>query len=121
MRPVCSTTYSFPGSPGAAATKVGWAKPLATLRSRNARARRADGRRDAEQVEMLLVARVVHARDHLLGPGLLACDLADHHVVLVVARDRCDEVRRPLDARALEHVELGPVAELDGVLELRLQ
>ena len=47
-----------------------------------------DGRRDPEQVEVRLVARVVHARDHLLDAVLLARDLADHDVVLVVAGDR---------------------------------
>ena len=41
---------------------------------------------------------------------LLAGELADHEVVLVVAGDREDDVGRTLDPGALEHVELGRVA-----------
>ena len=47
--------------------------------------RRADGRRDPEQVEVLLVARVVDARDHLPDAVPLLGELADDEVVLVVA------------------------------------
>ena len=53
--------------------------------------RRADGRRDPEQVEGLLVARIVDARDRLLDAVAVARDLADDDVVLVVARDGDDE------------------------------
>ena len=50
---------------------------------------------------------------------LLLGDLADQHVVLVVAGDGDHEVGA-LDAGALEHPQLGRVAVLDGVLELLL-
>ena len=50
---------------------------------------------------------------------LLLGDLADEHVVLVVAGDRDHEVGA-LDAGALEDPQLGRVAVLDGVLELLL-
>ena len=73
--------------------------------------RRADRRRDPEQVEVRLVARVVDARDHLRDAVLLPGDLADDHVVLVVAGDRDDEVRRARDAGPLEHEDLGRVAD----------
>ena len=56
-------------------------------------------RRDAEQVEVRLVARIVDAGDHLLDAVALARELADDDVVLVVARDRDDDVGRALDAR----------------------
>ena len=42
-------------------------------------------------------------------------------VVLVVAGDRDHDVRRPLDPGALEHEELGRVALVHLVLELRLE
>src|SRR6185295_8765478 len=54
-----------------------------------------------------------------LAEVLLLGDLADQQVVLVVAGDGHDEVGA-LDARALEHPQLGGVAVLDGVLELLL-
>ena len=60
---------------------------------------RAHRRRDAEQVEVRLVARVVDARDHLRHAVLLLRELADDDVVLVVAGDREHEVGRPRDAR----------------------
>ncbi len=72
-----------------------------------------------EQLEVLEVARVVDARDHALAEVLLLRDLADEHVVLVVAGHRDDEVGA-LDAGALEHPQLGRVAVLHGVLELVL-
>jgi hypothetical protein len=68
-----------------------------------------------------LVARVVHARDHLRHAVLLLGELGDDHVVLVVARQREHEVRRPLDARLLQHEELGRVAVHRLVLELALE
>ena len=77
--------------------------------------------RDAQQVEMRLVARVVHARDHLRDAVLLARDLADDHVVLVVAGEREHDVGRPRDPRPLEDEELGRVAALHLVLELVLE
>ena len=70
---------------------------------------------------MRLVARVVDARDHLLDAVLLLRELADDHVVLVVARQREHDVGRPRDAGALEHEELGRVAALHLVLELVLE
>ena len=78
-----------------------------------------DGR-DAEQVEELVVARVVDARDHALDAVALARDLAHDDVVLVVAGHRHDELGA-LDAAALEHHELGRVAVLGDVLELLLE
>ena len=62
-----------------------------------------DRRLDAEQLEVLEVARVVAARDHALDAVLLARDLADQDVVLVVAghgdrpcrRARCRRARAP--------------------------
>ena len=59
--------------------------------------RRAHRRRDAEQVEVRLVARVVDARDHLLHAVPLARELGDDEVVLVVAGHRHHDVRRPRD------------------------
>ena len=70
---------------------------------------------------MSLVARIVDARDHLRHAVLLLRDLADDDVVLVVAGDRKNEIRRTCDAAALERVDLGRVPELDLVLELRLE
>ncbi len=52
---------------------------------------------------------------------LLAGDLADDHVVLVVAGEREDDVGRTCDAGPLEHEELGRVAALHLVLELLLE
>ena len=80
---------------------------------------RRDRRLDAEQLEVLEVARVVAAGDDPLAEVLLLGDLADEDVVLVVAGDGHDEVGA-LDAGALEHPQLGAVAVLDGVLELLL-
>ena len=74
---------------------------------------------DAEQLEVLEVARVVAARDHALDAVLLARDLADEDVVLVVAGHRDHHVGA-LDAGPLEHPELGAVAVLRAVLELLL-
>ena len=68
---------------------------------------------------MVVVARVVDARDDPLAQVLLLGDLANEHVVLVVAGDRDHEVGA-LDAGALEHPQLGGVAVLDGVLVLFL-
>ena len=70
---------------------------------------------------MRLVARVVDARDHLRNAVLLAGELADHEVVLVVPGQRGDDVRRPGDPGALEDVDLGRVAEDHVVLELLLE
>ena len=70
---------------------------------------------------MLLVARIVDARDHLRHAVALACDLADDQVVLVVARDAEDELGWTADPRELEHVQLGCVAEQHLVLELLLE
>ena len=66
-----------------------------------------------------LVARVVDAGDDLLDHVLLARDLADQHVVLVVAGHRDHHVGA-LDPGPLEHPELGGVAVGDVVLELLL-
>ena len=82
---------------------------------------RADRLADPEQVEVLLVARVVDARDHLRHAVALRRDLADDQVVLVVARDAEHELGRTADPGALEHVQLGRVAEQDLMLELVLE
>src|SRR5215211_40460 len=68
-----------------------------------------------EQLEVLHVPRVVAAGDDLLDAVLLARDLADEDVVLVVAGDRDDHVGT-LDPGSLEHPQLGPVAVLGRVL-----
>ena len=81
--------------------------------------RRTDGLLDPEQLEVLLVARVVHARDRLGDLVALLADLRDHEVVLVVARDREQELRRAGDARALEHADLRRVAAHHDRAELR--
>ena len=70
---------------------------------------------------MRLVARIVHARDHLGHAVLLLRDLRDHHVVLVVAGERKHDVGRPRDAGALEYEDLGRVTALHLVLELVLE
>ena len=74
---------------------------------------------DPEQVEVGLVARVVDPGDDPLDHVLLFGDLADQHVVLVVAGHRDHHVGA-LDAGPLEHPELGGVAVGDVVLELLL-
>ena len=80
---------------------------------------RRDRRLDAQQLEVLEVARVVAARDDPRDAVLLARDLADQDVVLVVAGDGDHEVGA-LDPGALQHPQLGAVAVLDAVLELLL-
>ena len=80
---------------------------------------RGDRRLDPQQLEVLVVARVVDARDDAVAEVLLLGDLADEDVVLVVAGDRDHQVGA-LDAGALEHPQLGRVAVLGGVLELLL-
>ncbi len=101
-----------------------WTRPCSghlVLDQRHDRGGRADGRRDAEQVEVHLVARVVDARDHLLDAVALAGELADDDVVLVVAGHRDHDARGPLDAGPLEHEDLGRVPVHDDVLELVLK
>ncbi len=83
--------------------------------------RRAQRLRDAEQVEVLLVARVVDARDRLAHAVGLLRDLGDHEVVLVVARHREQELGRPRDPGALEDGDLGRVAADHGRAELLLE
>ena len=70
---------------------------------------------------MRLVARVVHARDHLRNAVLLPRKLADDDVVLVVAGEGDDDVRRPAEAGLLEDEDLGRVAVDRAVLELLLE
>ena len=84
------------------------------------RRRRADRGRDPEQVEEVVVAGVVDARDHALDAVVLARDLAHDDVVLVVAGHGHDQLGT-LDAAALEHHQLGRVAVLGDVLELLLE
>ena len=69
---------------------------------------------------MLLVSRVVDARDHLRHAVLLLRDLADDDVVLVVAGDGDHQVGA-LDAGPLEHEQLGRVARPHDVLEALLE
>ena len=80
--------------------------------------RRADGLRDAEQVEVLLVARVVDAGDRLAYAIRLLRDLRDHEVVLVVAGDCQQELRGAADPGSLEDADLGRVAADHGRAEL---
>src|SRR4249919_2300197 len=63
---------------------------------KNARGR-AHRRRDAEQVEVRLVPRIVDTRDDLLDAVLLLGELRDHEVVLVVSGEGEDEIRGTLD------------------------
>src|SRR5215471_11199706 len=70
---------------------------------------------------MWLVARVVDARDHLGDAELLSRDLADDHVVLVVAGQREHDVRRPRDPGPLEDEKLGRVSALHLVFEFVLE
>ncbi len=64
---------------------------------------------------------IVDAGDDLRHAVLLARDLADDHVVLVVAGEREHDVGRARDPRPLEDEELGRVAALHLVLELVLE
>ena len=91
------------------------------LDQRHDRARCRDGRRDSEQVEVGLVARIVDPSDHLRDAVALACELADDDVVLVVSGRGDEQVGRPLDSRALERVQLGGVTADDLMLELHLE
>ncbi len=70
---------------------------------------------------MRLVPGVVHARDDLGDAVVLARELADDQVVLVVPGDGDDDVGRALDARVLEHRELGAVAGLGAMAELLVE
>ena len=83
--------------------------------------RRTDRLRDAEQVEVLLVARVVDACDCLAHAIGLLRDLRDHEVVLVVARHSQEELGRPRDPGALEDGDLGGIAADDDRTELLLE
>ena len=75
---------------------------------------------DPQQPEVVVVARVVDARDDAVTEVLLLGDLAHKHVVLVVPGHR-DHHIGSLDARPLEHPQLRRVAVLSGVLEFLLQ
>jgi hypothetical protein len=68
-----------------------------------------------------LVAGIVDARDHFRDIKFLPGELADDDVVLVVAGDRDDDVRRPAEAGPLEDEDLGRVAVDRAVLELLLE
>ena len=91
------------------------------LDEREQAGRRAHRLGDPEQVEVLLVPRVVDAGDRLRDAVALLGDLGDDQVVLVVARHRQHELRRPRDPGALENGDLGRVAEHRGVAELGLE
>ena len=80
---------------------------------------RRHGGLDAEQLEVIHVAGVVHPRHDPFATVLLTRDLADEDVVLVVAGDRDDEVGA-LDPGPLEDPHLGRVAVLHRVLEFLL-
>src|SRR3954452_2563126 len=77
-----------------------------------------DGR-DPQELEPLLVPWVVQTGDRLLDHVLLLDELADQHVVLVVAGDGDHQVR-PRYARTLQDPQLRGVPVLDVVLELLL-
>ena len=83
--------------------------------------RRAQRPVDAEQIEVLLVPRVVDACDHLRHLVAVLRDLGDHDVVLVVPGDREHDVGRPGDPGALEDVDLGRVTGEDHRPELGLE
>ena len=83
--------------------------------------RRADRLADAEELEQLLVSRVVDARDRLADAVALLRDLGDDEVVLVVPGHRQHELRGTGDAGALEHRDLGRVAADHDRPELLLE
>ena len=91
------------------------------LDEREQAGRRAHRLGDPEQVEVLLVARVVDARDRLRHAVPLLRDLRDDEVVLVVAGDREHELRRARDAGPLEDVDLGRIARERHRAELGLE
>src|SRR5439155_15592575 len=70
---------------------------------------------------MRLVPRVVDAGNHLRYPVLVARELADDDVVLVIARCGHDEVGWTLHAGLLQHEELGRITVQDLMLELLLE
>src|SRR5262249_18827502 len=71
--------------------------------------RRADGLVDPEELEQLLVARVVDARDRLADAVALLRDLGDDEIVLVVARDGEHELRGGADPGPPGDGDLRPV------------
>jgi hypothetical protein len=74
---------------------------------------------DAEQLEVGPVAGVIDAGDDAIDQVLLLRDLADQHVVLVVAGHRNHHVGAR-DAGSLQHPQLRGVPVLHAVLELLL-
>ena len=70
---------------------------------------------------MLLVARIVHARDRLAHAVALLRDLRDHEVVLVVARHGEQELGRSRDPGPLEDRDLRRVAADHDRPELLLE
>jgi len=86
----------------------------------NAR-RRAHGLRDPEKVEVLLVPRIVHARDGLADAVRVLRDLRDDEVVLVVPGHREEQLRRTRDPCALEDGDLGRVSAEHDRPELLLE
>ena len=76
--------------------------------------------RDAQQVEVLLIAGVVHAGHDVLHPEVLLGHLPDDDVVLIVAGDGDAHVGAG-HAGGLQHEQLGAVAVAGHVLELGLQ
>ncbi len=82
---------------------------------------RADGLADSEQIEVLLIPWVVDARDCLGNAVPLLGELSDHEVVLVVARDRKNDVSGSVDPGPLEDMDLRRVAVHDDRAELFLE
>jgi len=74
---------------------------------------------DAQELEVIEVARVVDAGHDSVAAILLLGHLTDQDVVLVVSGHGDNEVGS-LNACALEYPELGRVAVLSSVLELLL-
>src|SRR5512139_301316 len=81
--------------------------------------RRGDVGLDPEQLEVRAVPGVVDSGDDPVDEVLLLRDLADQHVVLVIAGHRDHHVGAG-DSRSLQDPELGGVPVLDVVLELLL-
>ena len=70
---------------------------------------------------MRLVSRIVDTCDHLRDLVFLPRQLADDDVVLVVAGDRDDDVRRAPEPGLLQNEDLRRVAVDRAVLELLLE
>ena len=99
--PSCTSTTSRPSRRSSSSGTSSWSGSSCSIRRMIDVVAHTDGR-DPEQVEELVVAGIVDARDHALDAVALARDLAHDDVVLVVAGHGHDQLGA-LDAAALEH------------------